>query len=182
MSNKVTKRKCCMSVKRHMFYGPFGTQNSMVAIIFKLGHRKCQCQVKVGQIRSNFQIQNFITKMPILSSFVSGFQECYLFLRTTFKMPKTTSQKVTASFLLFSPLQSKKDMTLEFGMCVVCLQFYNIHSVLYSLKIIFYRHLFLKNRNFEFRGSKSKNIKKQDIHFLERSILRLLAFLDCVLL
>ena len=39
---KVTKRKCCMRVMRHIFYGSFGTQNSMVAFICKFGPKKCQ--------------------------------------------------------------------------------------------------------------------------------------------
>ena len=29
---------------------------------FKFGLRKCQCQVTLGQIRSDFKIQNFLTK------------------------------------------------------------------------------------------------------------------------
>ena len=70
-SNKVTKWKCCMSVVRHMFFGSFGRQNLMVAFIFMFCLRKGQYQVKSGQIRSNFQIQNFLTEaclfFPVLS-------------------------------------------------------------------------------------------------------------------
>ena len=47
---------------RHMFYGPFGTQNSMLTLIFKFGHTKGQFQVKIGQCTSNLKIQNFLTK------------------------------------------------------------------------------------------------------------------------
>ena len=50
-----------MSVVRHMFYGSFGTQNSMVTFISKFDLRECQCQVKLGQFRLNFQIRNLLT-------------------------------------------------------------------------------------------------------------------------
>ena len=51
-----------MSVVRHMFYGSFGTQNSMVTSISKFDPSKVQCQVKLGQISSNFQNQIFLIK------------------------------------------------------------------------------------------------------------------------
>ena len=62
-SNKVTKSKCCLSVVRHMFYGSFETQNLMVALMFKSDLRIGQFQVKLGQIRLNFKIQNFVTNI-----------------------------------------------------------------------------------------------------------------------
>ena len=43
--------------------------------VVQLGLRKGQCQVKLGQIRSNFQIQTFLQNIPILSMFVPGFQK-----------------------------------------------------------------------------------------------------------
>ena len=43
-----------------MFYGSFGTQNTAVACIFRFDPRKGQYNVKIGQIRSNFQSQNFL--------------------------------------------------------------------------------------------------------------------------
>ena len=52
-----------LSVVRHMFYGSFGTRNSMVTLIFKIDQRKGQLQVKLSQIRSNFKLQSFITKI-----------------------------------------------------------------------------------------------------------------------
>ena len=39
-------------VARHMFYGPLGAQNFIVAFFFlKFGLRKGQCPVKLSQIR-----------------------------------------------------------------------------------------------------------------------------------
>ena len=73
--NKVIKLNCCMIVVQRMFYGSFGTPNSMVTPISKFDPRKCQCQVKLGQIRTHLQIQNLLKNMPILFSFVSGIQK-----------------------------------------------------------------------------------------------------------
>ena len=55
-SNRVTRSKCCMSILCTCFDRLFVTQNSMVTFISKFGPRKGQCQVKLGQIGSNFQI------------------------------------------------------------------------------------------------------------------------------
>ena len=49
-----------------MFYGSSGTDNSMVAFFFdKFGLRKDQCQAKLGHIRSNFEIQIFLTESRV---------------------------------------------------------------------------------------------------------------------
>ena len=49
-----------------MFYRSFGTQNLMVTLIFKFDARKGQLQLKLGQIRSDFKIQNFVQKYAYL--------------------------------------------------------------------------------------------------------------------
>ena len=46
--------------------------------------------------------------MPILSSIVSGFQKCYLFLRTQLEMLKIACQRVTSSHTPVLPLHSQK--------------------------------------------------------------------------
>ena len=52
-----------------------------------------------GQKRSNFE--NHFLNMPILSSFVSGFQKCHLFCRTVIRNSKNlVSKKVTSLPLL----------------------------------------------------------------------------------
>ena len=63
-----------------MFYGPSGKQNLMVAFIFKFGMTKRHCPAKLDETWSNFSNSKFFYKnMPILSSFVPGFQKCDLF-------------------------------------------------------------------------------------------------------
>ena len=55
-----------MSIVRLMFYESFGTQNWMLTFVCKFDPRKGQCQVRLGQIKSNFQVLNF-TKKTCLS-------------------------------------------------------------------------------------------------------------------
>ena len=144
----------------HMFYGSFGTQNSMVTFIFKLDPRKGKLQAKLGQIRSNFKIQNFLTKVYLsCTSFVSGFQKCHLFLCTTNRNAKNCISKMWRHHLylfFFCHCTAKnKDIALKFCFHVVCIYFDNIYSVFWYLENFeFYRQLFLKNRSFEFGGSK----------------------------
>ena len=92
------KWKCCISVVRHMFYGSFGTQNTMVAFIFRFDPRKGQYKVKLGQKRSNFQNQNFHLKTclscPVLSQ--DSKNVIYFYVRQL-EMPKIAFQKVTSS-------------------------------------------------------------------------------------
>ena len=64
-----------------MFYGSFGTQNLMVALVFKFDPRIGQLQVILGQDRQNFKIQFFSYKnMPILCRCVSGFEKIFIFM------------------------------------------------------------------------------------------------------
>ena len=51
----------------------FRTHNSMVTLFSEFGPRKGQCQVKLGQIRSNFLNQFFLIKAcpPVQFFFVS---------------------------------------------------------------------------------------------------------------
>ena len=136
-SNKATKTKCCMIVMQHMFFGSFGTQNSMVTFISKFDQRKDQFQVKEGQIRSNVQIQNFLTETclscPVLSQ---NSNKYYLFLRTTIKIQKIAFKKVTSNLPVFCHCTARnKDVALKLGMCVVCMWLYNIFPV-YVSKIL----------------------------------------------
>ena len=96
-SSKVNIRKCCMSVVQHMFYGSFGTQNTMVAFSFRFDPRKGEYKVKLGQKGSNFQNKKYSKNMLIVSSFVSEFQKWDLFLRTAIRNTKNAFQKVASS-------------------------------------------------------------------------------------
>ena len=117
-----------------MFYGSFGTQNQMMAFVFKFGLRKGQCQVKIGQNRSNFQMHYFITKtcLSCLVYYFSGFQRCYMFFAyDNYKCQKLRFQKVTTSPLpvfCYHCTAKSKDFTLKFGVRVVCMQLNGIDS------------------------------------------------------
>ena len=61
---------------------------------------------KAWSNKIKFQNSKFLTKVRILSSFVSVFQKYHLFLRTKIGNTKNTFQKVTSSSLPgFRPLQ-----------------------------------------------------------------------------
>ena len=93
-----------------MFYGSFGTQNSMVTFIFKFDPRKGQLQVKLGQIRSNFKIQNFLTKVYLFCAVLSQDSKnvTYFYLRQL-EMKKMHFKNVTSSPLpVFWPLHRQK--------------------------------------------------------------------------
>ena len=94
----------------------FGAQNSMVTIIFEFGLRIGQCQVKLGQIRSNFQIQNFLAKIclnyPVLSRFFYG---AIYFHVWKLKVPKIAFQKgnaITFTCFFFAIAQPKMKILL----------------------------------------------------------------------
>ena len=77
------------------------------------------------QIRPNFQIQFFpYRSMPILCSYLTGFQKSDLFSRINLEMPKIAFQKMTSSLLPVFFYHYKgiaKDIALKFGMCVICM-------------------------------------------------------------
>ena len=127
-SNKVAKSKYSLSVVWHMFYGSFGTQNSMT-FIFKFDPRKGQFQVKLGQIWSNFKIPFFLQKFACLVQFCLRIKKRRLFLCTTIINAKITFQNVTSSPLHgFWPLHSQKTKILLWNF--VCLLFVCI-SIIY---------------------------------------------------
>ena len=114
-----------MAVVRHMFYGSFGTQNTMVAFIFGFDPRKGQYKVKLGQKRSNFQNQNFLLKTnlscPVLSQ--DSKNVIYFYVRQL-EMPKIAFQKsdVITFIWFFDHCTAKyKDIALKFCMYVVCM-------------------------------------------------------------
>ena len=59
------------------------TKNSMAAFIFKLDLRKDQSQVKVGQIKSNFHIQNFLTETRLSCPVLSQYSKNVTYLERT---------------------------------------------------------------------------------------------------
>ena len=97
-----------MSVVWHMFYVSFRTQISMVTFISKFGLRKGQCQIKLGQIRSNFQAHNFLTKHAYFAQLLSGFNKCHLLLCTTIKNSKYAFRKIDVITFTFFGYCSQK--------------------------------------------------------------------------
>ena len=81
-----------------MFYGSFGTQNSMVTFIFKFDPRKGQLHVKLGQIRSNFKIQDFLIEICLSCAHLSQDSKnvIYFYLRQL-EMPKVALKNVISS-------------------------------------------------------------------------------------
>ena len=157
----------------------------MVGFIFKFGLKKGQCQVKLGRIRSNFRIQNFVTKHAYRNQFCLSIPKMlFIFTQGNYKCQKLHVKKVTPSPLpvfFYHCIAKNNDIAFKFVMCVLCRQAYNIYSgFLDNSKIFDFICIFLKNCNFEFRGSKLEKAKIRDSHFLERSILRFLTLLDCV--
>ena len=94
---------------RHMLYGSFGVQNTMVAFVFRFDPREGEYKIEIGQKGQIFKIKKKLKKnMDILSSFVSEFQKCYYFLRTAIRNAKNSFQKVTSSPLpIVLPLHSQ---------------------------------------------------------------------------
>ena len=73
--------------------------------------------------------------MPILSSFGSEFQKCYLFLRTAIKNAKNCISKsdvITYTWFFDHCTAKFENIALKFGMCDVCMYLYNIYSGLYE--------------------------------------------------
>ena len=158
-SKKATKSKCCVIVVQHMFYGSIGTQNSIVTFMFKFDPRKGKLQIKLGQIRSNFEIQYFLTKICLSCAVLSqDSNKCYLFLCRTTRNARNYIKKcdvVTFTFFggLLHSQKQRHCFEVLYACCLYVLLSY-IFRLSDKLKNWFYRQLFLKNRNFEFWGSK----------------------------
>ena len=151
-----------------MFYRSFGTQNSIVTFIFKFDQRKSQLQVKLGQIRSNFKIKNFLTKIYLYCAVLSQDSKnaIYFYVRQL-KMPKKNISKIWRQhlYLLFCHCTTKnKDIALKFCMSVVCMYFDHIYSViLEELKILDFignYFLIIKTLNLGGQNRKKKSTTK----------------------
>ena len=93
-----------------MFDGSFGTYNSMVTLILTFDLSSGEIQVKEGQILKR---KFFFKNIPILFNFVSGFQKCHFFRRTTIGNSKKRVSKMASLPLIgFGPFHSQKIKTL----------------------------------------------------------------------
>ena len=171
-----------MSVVRHVFYGSFGTQKSMVAFISKFDPRKGEFQVNKSN-KVKFQNQNFLTKTclsyPMLSQ--DSKNVIYFYLRQL-EMPNMPLKKWRHHlYLVFCTAKKEIGIALKLGVCVVCMWLYNIFSV-FLTNAKFWILLAFLNRNFEFWDQKRKISKIWYSHFVACSILRTMVFMDYVLL
>ena len=140
----------------------------MVTLMFKFYSRKGKLQVKLGQIRSNFQIQNFLTKVCYLVEFCLRIPKKCHFLCTRIGNAKNYFFKnyfqkcyaITFTCFLGHCTAKNKDIALNFVyMLFVCtlITYIQVFGQLESFG--FYRKLFLKNQNFEFWRQIGKNQK-----------------------
>ena len=152
-----------------MLYGSFGTQNLMVTLIFISDPRPGHVRVKNVKFRSSkFSFKN----IPILSSFVAGFQNVICFNVRLFEIPKIAFQKgdvITFTWILCHCTAKKEDIGSKLSTLVVGIQLKTINSVLYIFKnsdlvenVFFYC-------NFDFRDQKPK-VKTRENHFAESLI------------
>ena len=141
---------------------PFGTQNSIVTFIFKFDPRKGQLKVKLGQI-SKFRIS--FQNMPILGSFVSGFQKSLLFLYMATRNAKNCISKICHHYfyLLFWPLHSQKQRHCFEIWYARCLYAPRLHIFCFldnCLILVFIGNYFLEIQILNFEGqNRKKNIK-----------------------
>ena len=110
-----------------------------MTLIFKFDLKKGQLQVKLGQIRSNFKIQNFLTKLWLSCADLSQDSKNVIFLCTTIRNAKKMHFKNVASSPLpvFRHCTAKnKAIGLKLCMRVVCMYPDHIYSYfLDNLKI-----------------------------------------------
>ena len=94
----------------------------MVTLIFKFDPRKGQLQVKLGQIRSNFKIRNFLTKIYLSCADLSQDSKnvIYFYVRQL-EMPKNAFQKCDViTFTCFLAIaQAKTKILLWNFVCVL---------------------------------------------------------------
>ena len=171
-----------------MLYGSYGTQNSLVTSISKFGPRKGQDQVKLGQVRSNFQIKIYLQRHAYLVHFCLRISKMsFALMYDNYKCHKMRykSDVITLSCFFFAIAQPKiKILFWNLNAFCVCILMTYIPVFWYLEKFwISSAIIFWKKTKLWVLGAQNREMAQfQDSHFAERSILRHLAFFDCVLL
>ena len=152
-----------------MFYGLFGTQNLMVTLILKFYPRKGQVEVKLGQIRSNFKIQNFLAKICLSCADVSQDSKnvIYFYVRQL-EMPKNAFQKydaITFTWFFGHCTVKNKDISLKIlHVCCLYESLSHIFLFLDNLKISDFRgNYFWKKWIFLTLGVKIEKYQNSEI-------------------
>ena len=126
--------------------------------------------------------------MPMLSSFVSGFQKCYLFLRTTIRNVKNCISKndviYFTCFFFFTTAQPNIKILLWNLLCVLSVCRFTTHIPFFGISVKFWilKALIFEKSQFWIWGVNRRISKIRDIQIVAHSISRLLAFTGCVLL
>ena len=160
--------ECCAT---HVLW-VLGAQNSMVTSIFEFGLRKGQCQVKLGQIRSNFQIQNRLTKTCLYYPVLPQNSKSVIYFHISkLEMPKIAIQRsgsITFRYLLFYH-GTAKDKILLWNVAYVLFVRSSITYIQFfgqPQSFGFYRILFWKIEILNFFVVKLEKYKKYEIAIL----------------
>ena len=124
--------------------------------------------------------------MPTLSSFVSGFHKCHLFLRETIINAKKAFQR--SGFISFTCFYyctvKKRDIAFKF-LCVLFLCSFLTYILIFLITAKYgflQEFIFGKMGNCDFWGSKKKNQKIRDISICRAFNFTFLVVLDYILL
>ena len=115
--------------------------------------------------------------MHTLSSLASGFQTCYMFLRTKITNAKNCILKrdviAFTRFFRYHCIAKNKDVTLKLDMCVVCMKLKNTYFVFWKIPIFLnFMDIHSTKKNLSVFRSKSKLSKIWNRNFAERLTLR----------
>ena len=148
--------KCCATHNTFLEdQRSFGMQNLMVTFIFRFGPRKGQFQVKLVQIRSNFQIQNFLTKTCLYCPVLPQDSKNVIYFHVwQLKMGKMCFKKWWHHLSLFwgNCSAQNKDTALKHFMPVACMYLYSVFFITWKFWILM--EIIFKNGIFEFWGAK----------------------------
>ena len=149
-----------------MFYGSFGTYNSMVTLILTFDLSSGEIQVKEGQILKR---KFFFKNIPILFNFVSGFQKCLFFSSyDNWKFQKTSFKNGIITINRFWAISQPKNKDIGFKFSQVLVAHRPITYIVFwiFIKFCFFAYIF-ENSKFCFKGFKFQIFKNPRCQFVE---------------
>ena len=138
---------------RHMLYGSFWTQNSMVIFFFLVWPEERSTSGQLWQpcqIRSNFIIQNFPNKICLYCAVLSQDSQkmSFIYMHDNYKCQKLHLKMWRPHLVVFfghCTAKKNNDFALKFCMPAVCMYFDHIFSFFDKLKMFdFIGNYFLK--------------------------------------
>ena len=114
-------------------YGSFATQKTMLTLISKFDLRKCQFQVKLGQIWSDFKIQNSLTAACLCYPVSSQDSKNVIYFYVhQLEIPKKCISKSDITFTGFLPIaQPHIKILLRSLVCVLFVCSFTIYIRLF---------------------------------------------------